>query len=66
MKKPVKELKRGEFFTRKETAEPDETKVWIRGEYDRSSGKYECWCWADVNRVCYLKGATIVYTDFTF
>lgn len=38
----VKQLKQGEYFTRKPIAEPKENQVYIRGEYDRSTKKYIC------------------------
>lgn len=62
----VKELKKGEFFTLKPIENPTESKVFIRGEYDRTSKKYECQKFSDMNAFRYLKADTIVYTDFTF
>ncbi len=62
----IKELKKGEYFTRKAIAEPTEKQVWIRGEYDRSTRCYECTCFADVCYTLYLKGSTKVFTDFVF
>lgn len=62
----VRELKQGEYFTKKPIAEPSENQVWVRGEYVRAEKKYECYCWGDVNRLCYIKGDKEIYTDFTF
>lgn len=62
----IRELKKGEFFTRKPIAEPKESQVWIRGDYDRSEGKYECVRFDDANRFAYLKGDTEVFTDLVF
>ena len=62
----LKEVKKGDFFTRKAIDEPTERQVYIRGEYDRESKKYECTRFDDINAVIYLKGTTEVYTDFTF
>ena len=64
--KTVKELKKGEFFTRREIEYPDERQVLVRGEYDRESKKYCCYHWNDVNSWVMLKGTTKAYTDFTF
>lgn len=65
----VKELKKGEFFTLKDvtgsTFIPDSV-VWVRGEYDRSSKKYECYKYDDVNHFSYLRAERVVYTDFVF
>ena len=62
----VKELKMGELFTLKPIAEPTESQVYIRGEYDRSEKKYDCGKFSDISYSRLLKGNTQVYTDFTF
>lgn len=62
----IRELKKGDFFTRKPLADPKDSQVWIRGDYDRSEKKYECVNFADANRFCYLKGDAQVYTDLVF
>lgn len=62
----IKELKQGEFFTKKPIEEPKDNQVWVRGEYIRSEKRYECYNWADINRFCYIKGDKEVYTGFTF
>ena len=66
MKTTVKALKKGEYFTKKDIEEPSEMQVWIRGEYDRESRRYEISCWGDINKTQYVKGETIAYTEFTF
>ena len=62
----VKDLKKGEYFTKKPIEEPKESQVWVRGEYDRSEKKYEAFNFADVSRTILLKGSAEIYTDFTF
>ena len=62
----VKKLKKGEFFTRKPLEEPKESQVWIRGDYDRETKKYECIRFSDSCSFCYLDGNKEVFTDFTF
>ena len=62
----VKQLKNGEFFTLKPIAEPKESQVYIRGEYDRSAKKYECGKFSDISYSRLIKGNTEVYTDFVF
>lgn len=64
--KLLKDLKRGEWFTRKPIEEPTESQVYIKGEYDRVDKKYYCQHWDDVNNEIFLKGSTKVYVDFTF
>jgi len=62
----IKELKKGEFFTLKPISEPEESQVYIRGEYDRSAKKYECGKFSDISYSRLIKGDTEVYTDFVF
>lgn len=62
----LKELKKGDYFTKKSIENPTESQVWIRGDYDRSLKKYECSNFADVNKTCFIKGDREIYTDFTF
>lgn len=64
--KTIKELKKGEYFTRKPIENPKDNQVWVRGDYDRSVKAYECICFADVAYTLFLKGNAQVYTDFTF
>lgn len=62
----IKELEKGDYFTKKEIAEPRESQVWVRGEYDRSSKKYECSRFDDVNTTCFLPGDREAFVDFVF
>ena len=62
----VKELKKGEWFTKKPIEYPSGMQVWIRDEYDKSERKYLCYCWGDINKWCYIKGDKEVYIDFMF
>ena len=66
MKTTIKSLKKGEWFTKKDIENPTENQVWIRGDYDRTSKRYECQSYGDINRICYIKGDKEVYTEFTF
>lgn len=62
----LKELKKGQFFTLKDIPEPKDRQVFIRGEYNRESKKYECINFDDINKVRLLKGDRTIYTEFTF
>ena len=62
----IKNLKKGDFFTKKPLDNPKESQVWMRGEYDRSQKKYECTRFDDMCTSCYLPGDKEVFTDFTF
>ena len=77
--KLLKDVKKGEFFTKKPIEEPKETQVFIKGKYSRRWGKYEAIHFSDVccglldgeTKVCtsfcgLLDGETKVYTGFTF
>lgn len=62
----VKELKKGEYFTKKLIEDPKDSQVWVRGDYDRTEKRYECYRYDDVCTCCYLKGDREVFTDFVF
>ena len=62
----IRELKKGEFFTVKQIDNPTDNQVYVRGEYDRSERKYECYKFSDINDYRYFKGDKEIYTDFTF
>ena len=65
----VKDLKKGAFFTLKDVSGLTfipECVVWVRGDYDRTSKKYECHKYDDVNHFSYFRGERVVFTDFTF
>ena len=64
--KLLKDLKKGEFFTKKPIEEPKETQVFIRGEYDRGERKYEISRFSDFCDIAFLKGTAKVYVGFTF
>lgn len=62
----LKALKKGDFFTKKPIPYPTEKQVFIRGDYDRETKKYSCTKFSDFCAEQFLKGDTIVYTDFIF
>ncbi len=62
----IKNLKKGDFFTKKNIEYPKDRQVWIRGDYDRSEKKYECVRFDDSCEFCYISGSKEVYTDFIF
>jgi len=64
----LKELKRGEYFTRKPMYEQEAkpSQVYIKEDYDRSTKKYWCQKWDDISSGMELKGDAEVYTDFIF
>ena len=62
----LKDLKLGEFFTRKIIDNPKESQVFIRCAYDRQTGKYPCQRYSDINDTVNLSGDAMVYTEFNF
>ena len=66
VKRPLKSLKKGEWFTLKPYTHPTENQVYIRGDYDRETKKYCCGKFSDISYSRLLKGDTPVYTDFIF
>jgi len=62
----VKELNKGDYFTMKPIAEPKESQVYVRGEYDRESKTYSCHKFSDINSERSLKGSKEIFTDMIF
>lgn len=62
----LKDLKKGEYFTLKEIAEPNENQVYVRGDYDRESKTYSCYKFSDTNSERFIKGNKKVFIDFVF
>ena len=63
------DLKQGTYFHRttlKDGEFCEHSVVWCRGEYDRSSKKYECCKFEDVNHTHMFKREERVTIDFTF
>ncbi len=66
LKMKLKDLKQGDYFILQPIAEPKESQVYIRGEYDRSTKKYICGKFIDISYSRLFDGNKEVYTDFTF
>lgn len=62
----VKQLKSGEWFTKKAIEYPNEKQVFIRGDYDRTTKKYECVRFSDGNDIQYISGDKEIFVDFIF
>lgn len=62
----LKELKKGDFFTKKPIEYPSEKQVFIRGDYDRGTKKFEIFRWNDVNDVFLMSGEKEIFVDFIF
>ena len=57
--KLLKDVKKGEFFTKKPIEEPKETQVFIRGDYERSEKKYEVSRFSDFCNTAYLSTSAL-------
>ena len=62
----IKNLKKGDFFTFKDISYPNDNQVYVKGDYDRSSNTYICYCYGDINKSKSVKGNKVVFTDFIF
>ena len=62
----LKELKKGELFTKKSIEYPNDNQVFIKSDYDRTSKKYACIRYSDYNDILYIKGNKEIFTDFIF
>lgn len=59
----IRQVKQGEFFKLRES---EKAPVWVRGEYNRYSKKFECYKYDNVNYWQEFKGDREVFTGFTF
>lgn len=59
--KKISELKKGDFFKLSENGW-----LYVRGDYDRSSKRYECYEIDDVNGCRYLEGSKDIISVFIF
>lgn len=62
----LKNLKNGDFFTLKDIEYPNDNQLYVKGDYDRSSKTYTCYCFGDINKFRSFKGDKVVYIGFTF
>ena len=62
----IKDLKQGEFFTKKAIENPTESQVWIRGAYDKATKKYSITRFSDICDEQFIAGNKAVFTDCTF
>lgn len=62
----LKDLKKGDYFTLKPIEEPSSSLVYVRGDYDRSTRKYEVYKFDDICNCRMKKGDLTVYVDFIF
>ena len=62
----LRELKNGEYFTRKNVEYPKENQVWKKCDYDRQLKKYSCINFADISKEIFLKPDTEIFTEFIF
>lgn len=62
-KTKIKNINQGTYFKLKPTTTAP---VWVRGEYERSLGKYSCFKFDDTNHEKFMKGSQDVYINFTF
>lgn len=58
----LKDVKAGEFVTRK----PNTNKVYTKAYYDRATKTYALDDYNDHCRQVFLKGSTVVYVGFTY
>jgi hypothetical protein len=62
MYKPLIEVKKGEFVKRKDS----HSKVYQKGDYDRSAKAFWLHDWSDISRSILVKGNKQVFCNFTF
>lgn len=60
--KIIRDLKKGEFLKRSETAK----EVYIKGDYDRETKTFCCSAYSDINKFVFIKANKKVFVGFTF
>lgn len=65
-KTKLKYLKPREYFTLNPLEEPKESQVWVKGPYERITGKCSTHKFSEVNHEVLRTGEKEVYVDFTF
>ena len=59
----LRNVKHGDFFR---LSNSDTAPVWVRGDYNRASNKFEAYKYNDVNYWNEFRGSRIVFVDFEF
>lgn len=54
----IKQVKKGDYFRLRDD---ENAPIWVRSEYNRSTKKYECYKYEDVNHFLECKGERKVY-----
>ena len=63
----LREIKKGDFFTLKPVENPSDSQVYIKGDYDRATKRFDCVKCSDVwGNGRALKGSQVVYINFTY
>jgi hypothetical protein len=62
----LKSLNKGDYFTIGLADEPKSSQVYVKDYYDRTSKKWYCYKFDDVNSGRYLKPDRVVCHGFTF
>lgn len=62
----IADLQVGDYFILRPHTYPTEKQVWVRGKYDRSTKKYDCYKWDDICHCKQFNPETKVFTNFIF
>lgn len=59
----LRQVKQGDYFR---LADTPTAPVWVREDYNRSTRKYECYKYNDINHLGEFNGTRLVVTDFIY
>lgn len=62
----VEDIRKGEFVKRLDKSGEPRAKVFIRGDFDRSTGKYSLTDAEDVNREVLVPKGAVLFVGFTY
>lgn len=63
---PIRMIPKGTLFHTVNAAGEPHKKVYVRGDYNRSTRTYECSNYEDANDVRYLSGTRLANVGFTY
>ena len=62
----LKDIKKGDYFVLTNISFPNESQVFVKGDYDFSERCYVCHAFNDINKSRCFKGSKTVFQDFSF
>jgi len=62
----IKDIKKDEMLTLKKIEEPNESQVWLKSHYDKSTKKFVIYNFNDIGKSKLIDGSKEIFINFTF